>query len=116
MVKENGFKLWPYIARMHPKNKNNIERQKYPQLWYVWSSVPRWKKDGSMTLRCRLLEGLCKLLTGHEISKTEWGYGGGYFVDRHCRWCDHLIKVPKDEEYIPQGLEESVTELGFFGN
>ena len=39
---------------------------------------------------------LCGVLGGHEISKTEWGYGGGFYADRHCRWCDCLIQVPKD--------------------
>ncbi len=52
-------------------------------------------------------------MTGHEISKTEWGYGGGLFVDRNCRWCDKVIKVPKYEEDIPLGLESGAEELGF---
>jgi len=42
----------------------------------------------------RFLQWLCEL-AGHELSLTEWGYGGGDVADRWCRWCDKLIVVPK---------------------
>ena len=66
----------------------------YPQTWYF---MPRWRP-----LR-RLLQIVHGWL-GHEISKTEWGYGGGEFVDGNCRWCDAHIDVPYDKAhfYFPQ--------------
>lgn len=52
---------------------------------------------------------LCSKLTGHEPSKTEWGYGGGRFVDRNCRWCDKLLKVPISEDPPPNNMLEGLT-------
>lgn len=43
-------------------------------------------------------ERLCGWLIGHEVSRTERGYGGGPWVDCHCRWCDRLMRVPLDED------------------
>lgn len=43
------------------------------------------------------LQALCKFLTGHQASATEWGWGGGDMVDCHCRWCDALIRISVDE-------------------
>ena len=45
----------------------------------------------------RGLQCLCGRLTGHEPSKTEWGYGGGRYVDRWCRWCNLQIQVPASD-------------------
>ena len=59
----------------------------YPQLWY---HMPR--KRNYPRLR-RFLQWGCGLL-GHELSKTEWGYGGGKYADRWCRWCDKIFSVP----------------------
>lgn len=39
-------------------------------------------------------------LTGHELSRTEWGYCGGQYADRWCRWCNKMIKVPKESVYF----------------
>lgn len=58
----------------------------YPQTWYL---MPRNK-----TAR-KVLQRLCGWVGGHELSKTEAGYGGGDYADRWCRWCDKLMKVPK---------------------
>jgi len=66
---------------------------KYPQTWGM--AVKIRKRS------IRLYEfavWLCGKLTGHEISKTEWGYGGGEMADYHCRWCDKLIQMPMREE------------------
>ena len=41
---------------------------------------------------------LCGLITKHEISETDWGYGGGDMCDYWCRWCDKLFQMPKREE------------------
>lgn len=103
-----NFILWllPKIARLFAKNKI-LERQKYPQLWYYmpkrWVKIKgKYYSNGNPMLRrakLRLfLERLCGILTGHELSKTEWGYNGGNFLDRNCRWCDKSFVVPKDEE------------------
>ena len=95
------FFLWllPKIARWHPKNKSE-NRQGYPQLWYCMPR--RWVIDKySEYKRAKprlLLEWLCGILTGHELSETEWGYGGGGLVDRNCRWCDKCFSIPIEEE------------------
>lgn len=66
-------------------------RWEYPQLW---CHIPIKRR----TRRRRFVEWLCKISTGHEISKTEFGYGGGGMADYHCRWCDKLIQMPLREE------------------
>ena len=97
-------KILPRLAMLHPKNKG---KKYYPQLWYCMPK--RWKgsKGGRNHYRTKVslfLQWLCKLLTGHELSETEWGYSGGNFIIRNCRWCDEYIKVPKNEE--PKKREE----------
>jgi hypothetical protein len=47
------------------------------------------------------------------MSKTEWGYGGGRYVDRHCRWCDKIFSIPKDEEIFPFEVDDIIGESGF---
>lgn len=59
----------------------------HPQI-QTWNLMPHNRR-----LR-RLLQRVCKRMTGHSLSATEFGYGGGDFVDRHCRWCDQLIQEP----------------------
>ena len=52
-----------------------------------------------------------------QFGSTEWGYGGGKFVDRNCRWCDQPIKVPKQEEAVPHpALDELADGMGFNDN
>lgn len=111
--------ILPYIAMLHPKNWNN-ESYEYPQLWYVWSGFgfSRWSvaKDGTRTRTKRrvVIEQICGFLTGHELSNTEWGYGGGAFVDRNCRWCDKCIKVHKKEDRPVTGeLKDMADNLGY---
>lgn len=110
----------PWIARLHPSNWKK-DRWKYPQLWWVtlrW--FPRWnkrlKKIGKYehSKRLHVIQWMCGCATGHEMSETEWGYGGGNFVDRNCRWCDKGFKIPKVEEDLPPTLPPTlVDELGF---
>lgn len=107
------MKWMSLIARCHPKNWTK-SRWAYPQLWYC---MPRyWVRDskGAPVRRAKLrpiLETLCGWFTGHELSKTEWGYGGGKFVDHNCRWCDKVIKVPKVESPPPGMLGDIVDEM-----
>ena len=112
-----------FFAAFHRKNRDN---QEYPQLWNCWPLwTCRWKGfgycrgEGDKTV-CRLnpvfilRTKICGFFTGHEISKTEWGYGGGKFVDRNCRWCDFGIKVPKIEEEAPDSLNGPLSQLGYY--
>ena len=74
-----------------------IDRQppkEYPQLWTfnVGLRVVYPRLAG-------LLRVLCWVLVGHELSKTEWGYGGGQCADRWCRWCNKRIRVQKESLY-----------------
>lgn len=94
-------KVLPYIARLHYKNWKTKERWQYPQLWDKWPGFMTRHRGPRL---CATKERVCGVITGHEISKTEWGYGGGKFVDRNCRWCDHVIRVPIAESPPPTGL------------
>lgn len=81
---------------------------KYPQTWNMmpkqWKETNETHPNGQKKMVRKhshwmvFLEWLCGVLTGHEISKTERGYGGGKFLDYHCRWCDKLIQVPIQEQ------------------
>src|SRR3990167_801200 len=106
-LREIVRRILPRLARVHPKNWTGP----YPQLWYCW---PDWTRRYRNPRVYQLRTQLCAFLTGHEISETEWGYGGGDFVDRHCRWCDVLIKLPKREEIVPDILNGLVGELGYW--
>jgi len=107
-----------FIASFLPSNQTG-DRSDYPQTWWCMPKCWKTKKESCgcdsmvLTRRSAFLQGVCKVFTGHEISKTEWGYGGGKFVDRHCRWCDKLIKVPKIEEEPPEEIGDTVNLLGF---
>ena len=78
-----------FIFSLFPKNWG----KDYVQGWYCIGIRHGEKYKYSRPIA----EFICKLLTGHEISKTEWGWSGGEFIDCHCRWCDKVIKIPKDE-------------------
>ena len=102
--------ILPYIARLHWSNWRQ-ERWGYPQLWGVTNKIV-WKISGRKYRQCkRVVEWVCGFLTGHELSKTEWGYGGGRYIDRHCRWCDRLFKIPKQEENLPKVFGELIDEF-----
>ena len=99
-----------WIARQMPANhlQERPDRAEYPQLWYCW---PRWSKRIKSIHRFKTW--LCGKLTGHEWSKTEWGYGGGKHVDCWCRWCDYCDSVPLAESPPPnQTLADLSDELG----
>lgn len=98
----------PFAARLHHKNwdKNSWE---YPQLWYCW---PWWFKGRRDTIHRKILELICKVFTGHEISNTEWGYGGGDYIDFNCRWCDKVIKGHRKEVILPKEMEAIIKNSG----
>ncbi len=90
------------------KNLKKNQDDDYVQTWYYMPL--RWKKNKGLNdeikkhfigyrLR-KILEFLCGLLGDHELSNTEWGYGGGKYADRHCRWCDKTIRVPYESTYF----------------
>ena len=98
----------PTLALIHPRNHTSVERESYPQLWYCWPRWTKWKLFYAVRTR------LCGWFTGHELSKTEWGYGGGSQVDHRCRWCDLLIRIPKAESPAPAQISDIARdELGF---
>lgn len=70
--------------------KKNMDTD-YPQTWYY---VPKNKYAR------RFCSFLCSILGGHELSNTEWGYGGGKYADRWCRWCNEMVQVPKESIYF----------------
>jgi hypothetical protein len=55
----------------------------YLQTWNLVPFRPRWLR--------RLIRRVCGKL-GHDPSRTEYGYGGGQFVDRWCRWCGQQLQ------------------------
>jgi len=114
--------IFLFLAKLHPKNAG---KENYPQLWNCW---PKWTAKWSGLGYCKghgdnvkarvnplwfIRTRLCGFLTGHELSETEWGYGGGRFVDRNCRWCDLLIQVPKQESPPPNCLKDNLDCMGF---
>lgn len=95
------FLIW--LTKNWAKNKGD----EYPQTWYYMPPLWRKHKLGDPVKKHPIgyparkgLQFICGILGGHELSKTEWGYGGGQFADRHCRWCDKLVRVPKESIYF----------------
>ena len=86
-----------------------LKKGKSPEYPQTWDLMPRrWVElknkfypNGQRMLRRAklrlILEWLCEVLIGHEISKTERGYSEGRFIDCSCRWCDKTIQVPIEE-------------------
>lgn len=97
-----------FLARFHRKNWR-LSRWAYPQLWDCWGD---WNHGSVGRKR---IERTCRAITGHEISRTEWGWDGGPFVDRHCRWCDCVIRVPASEEDAPDGVKNLMQSMGYDG-
>lgn len=71
---------------------------KYFQTWMYVAKIRRCPLIGPGLVWG--IQAVCGLF-GHELSKTEWGYGGGDTADRWCRWCNKLIVVPKDSIRFP---------------
>jgi hypothetical protein len=91
------------IASLHPFN--HIDgRQEYPQTWYLMPKRNRWPR------LVKFLQFLCVIFTGHELSKTEWGYGGGKYADRWCRWCNKMISVPLESTYFQFPMAKEMTK------
>lgn len=66
----------------------------YFQTWMYVSRISRRCKIAG-----KIIQFLCGI-RGHELSKTEWGYGGGDYADCWCRWCNKMISVPKTSLYF----------------
>lgn len=83
MIKKLKQKIMAAVSRPFQKEDN----KDYPQTWYFMplNWFPR-----------RFLQTLCGILGGHEISETEWAYGGKY-VCVNCRWCDKSIEITSDQ-------------------
>lgn len=94
-------KVLARLARHHKSNHID-NREEYPQLWWVINRFPKPIK--------KVIQYLCGL-GGHELSKTEWGYGGGH-ADRWCRWCNKFVQVPKTSIYFTNpGSKEIIQEF-----
>lgn len=95
-------RLLPHVARLHPSNWRE-SRHLYPQTWWL---VPGRRNRNGFLYRC--ITATCGFLTGHELSATEKGYGGGVYMDCNCRWCDKGIQVPLAECEMSPHLRELV--------
>jgi hypothetical protein len=56
----------------------------------------------------KIFRFLCGIITKHPPSKTEWGYGGGDYADRWCRWCDKQYQMPKESVYFTHPNSKSL--------
>jgi hypothetical protein len=100
---------------------NYLSRIQYPQTWWMKKYIPlnlcrRWIVYKGKYLHNPLyyiLTSLCGLLTGHEKSATEHGYGGGDYIDCNCRWCDKVILEPIEEsKWAKEGeLRNLITDM-----
>ena len=98
---------YKYYITLSIDREQSFRWLKYPQTWNMmpkeWKETKELYPNGNKKLirkhprSIKFLEWLCGVLTGHEISNTERGYGGGKFYDYHCRWCDKLIQIPTSE-------------------
>lgn len=113
-LKELSYKETNSLYRKRKLDLTNyINRIVYPQTWWMKKYIPfnlfrRWliyKGTYHHNPLYYVLTSLCGLLTGHEKSDTEYGYGGGDFIDRNCRWCDKLILEPIEEsKWAKEGM------------
>jgi hypothetical protein len=84
--------------------------EKYFQTWPYVSKINRIKFIGKPLVK--IIQFICGLFD-HELSKTEWGYGGGDTADCWCRWCNKLIEVPKDSiRFRFKGSSEMMKLIG----
>lgn len=124
-LKEISRRESNYLYRKGKLDQENyLRRIQYPQTWWMQKYIPlrilwrRWYNYKGNVHRNPLyiyvaVEFLCGLLTGHEVSATEHGYGGGNFIDRHCRWCDKVFLEPIEEsEWAQEGeLKDIIAEM-----
>jgi hypothetical protein len=82
------FLIWLTKGLKKNKDKDYVQTWYYmpKRKWFPWTR--------------RLLQFFCGIIGGHELSKTEWGYGGGEYADAWCRWCDQMFEVPKESVYF----------------
>ena len=80
-------KILSLISQSWQKNR----KTEYSQTWNYMPKDNRLKK---------VIQFICNIFGGHELSNTEWGYGGGEYADRWCRWCNKMIQVPKESIYF----------------
>jgi hypothetical protein len=73
----------------------------------TWMYVSRINRIAGGKYVVKTIQFICGL-RGHELSKTEWGYGGGEFADCWCRWCNKFIQVPKS---VVQFTHKDATQL-----
>ena len=66
----------------------------YFQTWHRVVGLRRYR----LAILIGPIQFLCKIISGHQLSETEWGYGGGQTFDRWCRWCNKKFSVPVAEE------------------
>ena len=76
------------------KKAKEKEMKGYFQTWMYVSKISKTPFVGICL--AKTIQKLCSSVCGHEPSKTEWGYGGGEYADRWCRWCNKLMKVKKE--------------------
>jgi len=90
-------KTWLLKHRKEPNIFQEYKnRRKYPQTWNVLLDYRSKVKHSHIA---KIIEYLCGILTKHEISETEWGYGlGDNMCDYWCRWCNKHFQMPRREE------------------
>jgi len=84
-------KVWGrwWIARtIFSKRFWNEPFKDYPQ---TWCYMPHWK------ILKLPIQWFCGVTCKHELSETEWGFGGGDNVDCWCRWCNKMLSIPITE-------------------
>ena len=73
-------------------------------VFQTWNRVARLRRVPMLGPSLyRFAQWFCGRFIGHQISPTEWGYGGGAYCDVWCRWCDHLSHIPLKEH--PRAIE-----------
>jgi len=131
-IREKTIKWLMAISRketehLYQKGKldweNYTNRMAYPQTWWMRQYIPirvlwrRWWNYKGNVRRNPLyiyviVEKLCGLLTGHEKSATEHGYGGGKYIDCNCRWCAKVILEPIEEsEWAQSGVGSDLISI-----
>jgi len=116
MIRDMIRNVLIHIAKRLPKNKETD----YPQLWFYmpkrWIELKEEYPNGQKKLkRAKLrvvIEKLYGIVTGHELSDTEYGYGGGNMIDRNCRWCDKSIQIPIKENIVSNEFKDMMGQVG----
>lgn len=115
-LKEISHRESNYLYRKGKLDRENyISRMLYPQTWWMKQYLPQclvkrhfvYKEHYFRNPLRSILTSLCRISTGHEKSDTEHGYGGGDFIDHHCRWCDKVIREPIEDSVWAQEGELS---------